>query len=246
MEKEKQWLLREKYNNQPTKKFYNDLKRIDAGEPVDYVIGFTEFLSCKIDLSKKPLIPRPDTEFWVLSAIEEIKKKSQTKIKVLDIFSGSGCIGVALLKNVPSLLCDFSDIERNNVKQIKINLKINKINKKRFKVIQSDIFEKIKSKYDFILANPPYVAQNLKNKLQKSVLDYEPKVALFSGRDGLWVIKKFLAKAKNYLNINGLIFMEFSPEQKKEIETIIIKNRYTAFKFYKDQNERWRWVSIAR
>lgn len=237
LNKEIGWLLREKYDGQPTKQFYKDVKRMEAGEPIDYVIGFTEFLGCKIDLSKKPLIPRKETEFWVGQEIKNIKAG-----KVLDIFSGSGCIGVAVLKHLPNVLCDISEKDNKLIPQIKINLKINKA---KAKVIQSDIFSNIKNKYDFIFANPPYIPQTKKIKIQKSVLKYEPKAALFGGTDGLFYINKFLKQAKNYLNASGTIFMEFDSAQKKQIEAIIKKYKYSKYEFKKDQFNRWRWVEIC-
>ena len=85
-----------------------------------------------------------------------------------------------------------------------------------------------------------------KNKVQKSVLKYEPRKALFGGNDGLFYIKKFLKQAKNYLNSGGIIFMEFSPEQKKEIQKLILKYKYKNYKFYKDQYKKWRWVWISK
>lgn len=274
MQKEEQWLLKEKYNNKATKQFKKDLKRLKKGEPVDYVIGFTEFLGCKIDLSKKTLIPRKETEFWMAKVIEEIRTAlalrrsaedvksivqrswghENYKLKVLDIFAGSGCIGVSVLANVENLLCDFADVDVKAISQIKINLKNNFIKPDRYKVFKSDIFKNIKGKYDFILANPPYIPDYrvnpsarlraiLRNRIQKSVLKYEPKKALFGGKDGMSFINKFLKNAKKHLNNGGGIFMEFDPPQKKEIEKMLKKYKYKSWEFNKDQYDKLRWLS---
>lgn len=265
-EKEINWLLKEKYFGKETKEFFNDVKKIKAGEPVDYIIGFTEFLGNKIDLSKKPLIPRPETEFWVSKFINEALRhfvpqgKSLSKLRVLDIFSGSGCIGVAIAKNIPDLLpcpseaqqseggCEFeiisSDKSPEAISQIKINYKLNNIDKKRYKVIESDVFENISKKYNFILANPPYIPTKNKSKVQKSTLKYEPKQALFGGGDGLFFIKKFLKQAKSHLTKNGTIYMEFDSPQKTKINQLLKKYKYTSWQFCKDQYGKWRFVVI--
>ena len=253
MNKQITWLLKEKYHNRATKKFERDVLRLKRGEPLDYVIGFAEFLGCKIDLSKKPFIPRPETEFWVKETIEIIKKSySQNErslvlgvslyIRILDIFSGSGCIGLAILKHIKNASVDFADIDRKCLEQAKINCQINKISPARYKIIKSDVFKNIKGKYDFILANPPYIAETRKSKIQKSVLKYEPRQALFGGKDGLFYIRRFLKEAKNHLNKEGKIYMEFDFMQKKEIEKILRKFRYNNFEFKKDQYNKWRWL----
>jgi len=239
MQKEIGWLLKEKYNDEPDNNFYADIKRLKMGEPLDYIIGFTEFLGCRIDLSRKPLVPRPETEFWLGRVLKEINGE-----KVLDIFSGSGCIGIAILKNTKIRLCDLVDREGGAIEQIKINCEINKIDSKRYKVIQSDVFESVRGKYDYVFANPPYIAKSRTGKIQKSVLRFEPKKALFCGKDGLFYIKKFLRDAKKHLNIGGKIYMEFSPEQKEQIEALIKKYNYMAYEFHRDQYGRWRWVMI--
>jgi len=246
------WLLKEKHNNKSTEQFKKDVERLKRGEPLDYVIGFKEFLSCKIDLSKKPLIPRLETEFWVEKAIKIIKKPfgaAQGKIlRILDMFAGSGCIGTAILKHIKNIKVDFAEKDKKLLEQIKINLSHNfndrEKNGTRYKVVRSDVFKNIKNKYDFIFANPPYISIKNKNKVQTSVLNYEPHKALFGGVDGLFYIRKFLKQAKDYLNPGGKIFMEFSPDQKKEIEKLIKKFGYKNCKFCKDQYGKWRYIMI--
>ncbi|TSC96147.1 MAG: release factor glutamine methyltransferase, partial [Parcubacteria group bacterium Athens1014_26] len=176
-----QQLFRDKYGSTGSplrddkwKEFIQDAIRLKNGEPLDYIIGWAPFLNCKIDLSLKPLVPRTETEFWIEKAIREIKKfiqnNSRKTIKILDIFSGSGCIGVAALKNIPGSRITFSEIDPQLIKQIKISLKLNKISPKQYKLIKSDTFKNITGRYDFILANPPYIPLKIKNKVQKEVL----------------------------------------------------------------------------
>jgi len=275
LKKEIKWLLEEKYQGVLSKNFEKDVARIKKGEPLDYVIGFTEFLGCKIDLSKKPLIPRPETEFWVGQAIEDIKinsaKCSSAKIlRILDIFAGSGCIGIALLKKLSDsrcptkILCDFVDIEKRCIEQIKINLKINGVSACSI-VRQLDVFKvqarqkrsahfdgsatilasQVLRRYDYIFANPPYIAKIKRSRIQKSVLNFEPNRALFGGKDGFFYIRKFLSGAKKHLNQGGKIYMEFDPVQKQRIGDMIKKYEYKNYKFFKDQYGKWRFVMIG-
>jgi release factor glutamine methyltransferase len=207
-----------------------------------------KFLNCKIDLSKEVFIPRVETEFWVKKAIKSIRATSneQRTIKVLDIFAGSGCIGISVLKNIRNSYVDFVDIDKKAIEQIKINLRLNKISPKRYRVIRSNIFEKVKGEYDFIFANPPYVAKERLGEVQESVKKFEPKISWYGGRGGLKYIKKFLKEARNHLKENGIIFMEVDPLQKEEVEKILKKESYKKFKFYKDQFKKIRWVKILK
>ncbi|MDP2741072.1 MAG: hypothetical protein Q8O66_00050, partial [bacterium] len=97
---------------------------------------------------------------------------------------------------------------------------------------------------------PPYIATRNKNKIQKSVLEFEPKIALFGGKDGFLYIRRFLKEAKNHLRPagdgypDGKIYMEFDCIQKREIEKLIKKIGYRSYKFNKDQYNKWRWVEI--
>jgi len=216
--------------------------------PIEYERGYTKFLNCKIDLRNRVFIPRIETEFWVARAIKTIRTSNieHRTLKVLDIFAGSGCIGISILKNVKNLLVDFADIDKKAIEQIKINLKLNKIPSQRYRIYQSNLFEKIKNKnYNYIFANPPYVAKEKIKEVQPSVLKYEPKRAILAGKKGLFYIRKFLKEVKKFLKPDGIIYLEFDPEQKNEISNILKKENYKNSKFFKDQFKKWRWTRIA-
>jgi len=210
--------------------------------PKEYRDGFKIFLGQKIDLSKHPLIPRAETEYWASKAIEEIGKREN--IDCLDLFSGSGCIGSAVLKNTKAF-CDFGEIEKNFLEQIKINVELLGIDSNRYNIFETDIFSGISKKYDYILANPPYVAERRMNDVGVDVMAFEPRVALFSGEEGMDIIKAFLNESKNYLKENGIIFLEFDPQQEKEIESILQKNEYSSWEFFCDQFGLVRFVRIV-
>ena len=181
-------------------------------EPEAYILGSVDFLKCKIDLSKRPLIPRVETEFWVEKAIKVIQAREAIEaIRCLDIFAGSGC----------------------------------NIDASRFQIIKSDVFENVSGSYDYIFANPPYVAEEKIEDVQDSVLNYEPHNALFGGADGLLYIRTFLEKAHKYLNKGGKIYMEFDPHEKEEIERISKSAGYKEIKFHQDQFQRWRHLSLS-
>ncbi len=223
-----------------------DIARLKTGEPLDHIIGFVEFLGCKILVNKDVLIPRFETEFWVEKAVDELKVIKLSSYKVLDMFAGSGAVGIAIMRHVKNTRVVFAESEKEAVRKIKINCKKNKIPEKRYEIIQSDIFEKVKGGFDYIFANPPYIPNNQKtrNKIQKSVIDYEPHAALFGGKDGLLYIRKFLASAKNFLNPNGKLYIEFDSLQKPAIAKLLQQNGYKKWDFHRDQYGKWRYVVV--
>jgi len=211
--------------------------------PNEYKKGFTKFLNCKIDLRNRVFIPRTETGFWVKKAIKELSSLREG-LKVLDIFAGSGCIGISILKNVENSFVDFVDIDKKAIEQIKINLKLSRISPKRYKIYQSNLFEKLKGKYNYIFANPPYAAKEKIKEVQPSVLRYEPRRAILGGKKGLFYIRKFLKEAKKFLKPDGTIYFEFDPEQKNEISNILRKENYKNFKFFKDEFKKYRFVKV--
>jgi len=210
----------------------------------DYIIGYINFLNCKIDLSKRPFIPRPETEFWISKVLDLLRKKEKKDIYCLDLFSGSGCIGISILKNLENTYCVFGEISDCFLEQIKINLIGNKINKKKYRIIKTDIFSNIENKFDCIFANPPYVAEERVEEVDEKVKKYEPNIALFGGRDGMFFIKKFLEKFRNYLKKGGLVFMEIDPDQKNSIQSFLKRQGNLNFEFWKDQFNKDRVVVI--
>ncbi len=209
-----------------------------------------KFINCKIDYKNQVFQPRIETEFWVGKEIKELKAKSvrssssrcDSIIEVLDIFAGTGCIGIAILKNIKNASVNFVDISDEAIKQIKINLKLNNISKERYKIYKSNLFEKLKGeRYDFIFANPPYVALDRISEVQKEVLEKDPHISLFAGKDGMDYIRKFFIQIKEYLKSNGKIFLEFDPFQKKKIKEILEKEKFK-FIFKKDQFGKFRWL----
>lgn len=248
MNKETSWLLREKYSGKETPAFIADLKRLQRGEPLAYVIGWVEFLGAKIDLSERPLIPRPETEWWVENVIAEIARGRSNvgneRIKILDLFAGSGCIGVALLKHLTNARVDLGEKDSNFCAQIRKNLRLNRLSK-RACVIETDVFSNVDGKYDRIFANPPYIDRAKKGTVQKSVLKHEPHEALFAKERGLFFFRKLLREARAHLVPEGVLYAEFGIGQKSALARLARARGWDA-KFHKDQYGKWRYVELRR
>ncbi|OGG86063.1 hypothetical protein A2392_01195 [Candidatus Kaiserbacteria bacterium RIFOXYB1_FULL_46_14] len=231
MDQSEEWLLKEKYNGEKCEAFFADLKRLTAGEPLGYVIGHAPFLNCKIFLDSHPLIPRPETEYWVEKAIKEIEKAGKASprpLRILDLCAGSGAIGVAVAKAVPSAEVTFVEIDPSHLptieKNITQNLSINrKVLGERFVVIESDLFSKVEGEFDFILTNPPYIDPAI-DRTEENVKNFEPHLALYGGVNGVELIARLIAEAPQYLSDNGQLWIEHEPEQTEMISKLAFDN----------------------
>lgn len=217
LSQEELWLLQEKYSGQKTEGFLTDCTRLANDEPLGYVIGHVPFLGHTIHLDSHPLIPRPETEFWVEKAIATIDHASHDQndhqnVSVLDLCAGSGCIGVALASALPSARITFAELEAEHLSTIKKNADFNEIPNNRYTIVQSDLFENIKGSFDYILTNPPYIDPVL-DRTQTSVTNFEPHRALYGGHLGLALIKKIITKAPHHLSPHGQLWIEHEPEQ---------------------------------
>lgn len=238
-------LLAEKYHIANAVFAARDIERVLKGEPLDYVIGWTPFLGCHVDLSMRPFIPRPETEYWVGEAIQSLKSRFGKKpFRCLDMFSGSGAVGIAVLKHVSAGHTAFAEKNPRFIEQIKINLRENNISKNRFRVARSNLFDGVTGKFDVILANPPYAGD--KTKIHPAVKKYESREAWDGGEDGLFLIGKFLKSARNFISPGGEIWMEFGAEQAPAIALLLRRFGYSDFSFYRDQYRRVRYVVIRK
>ena len=247
MKKEIEWIIKDKYNGKvDAGSLRQDINRLKSGEPIDYIIGWKDFLGVKIFLEQHPLIPREESAYWAERAMATMiaEGKAMKGGLILDIFAGSGCLGLSVLKHIPQIKVHFADKEKKFLKQIEENAKANKINKRRYRLISSDIFSKIKDKYDVILANPPYIPSAKLKKMPKSVITFEPIKALDGGKDGLFFIKRFLKGAKKRLKKEGAIYMEFNSGQEQKIGKILKENKYPFWIFGKDQFGKYRYVVV--
>lgn len=199
--------------------------------PIQKIIGYIDFSGIKIDLSKKVLIPRYETEelvFYLIKFIDQYKYKT-----ALDLCSGSGFIGIALKKYRNELNICQADIDSRAIKQTKINYKINSIENT---LIKSNMFSKLTNKkFDLIVSNPPYISKLERKTMDKSVLWYEPKKALFAKNKGLFFYEQIENEYKKFLNHNGLLFLEINP---LNVEWFIVNN----YQIIKDINGKERFA----
>ncbi|ENY68697.1 Modification methylase HEMK [Metamycoplasma auris 15026] len=227
----KEVLLQEKRRyEQPLFISKKEEKLLKKDYPVQKIIGYQEMQKVHIDIRYNVLIPRYETEEVIIRSYAYLNKNSN----VLDLCCGSGFIGLAIAKNIGCNVT-LSDISLAAIKQTKLNMKIN--NLKSCKVIKSNLFKKIKEKYDLIISNPPYL--NKKDSFPNS-LRFEPKKALYAKNDGLFFYKKIIANAINFLNEKGHLIFEIDLNAKNWLE----KNYPNAI-FEKDINKKYRIAILS-
>lgn len=213
----------EEYN-----KIINITDRRKNGEPLQYILGETEFMSLDFYVEEGVLIPRSDTEILVETVMEYIKDSDN----VLDICTGSGCIGISLAhyKNVTADLIDISDIALSVAKK---NVARNNV-QDRVKTIKMDILNECpKKKYNAVVSNPPYIESDVIATLQTEVKDHEPHLALDGGKDGLIFYRRICEIAPDILEDNGLLAFEIGYNQGESVSELM-KENFTDVRVIKD------------
>ncbi len=227
------------------------IKRLVDGEPVQYITGIQEFWSMDFIVNSSVLIPRPETEILVEQALKVYNEEYRDKnpdISVLEIGTGSGAIAIAIASELENTKISAVDISGKALATAKLNAAKHGM-EDRIDFYEGSLFtpfEKDHQSFDIILSNPPYVTIKDYELLPEKIKNYEPKLALESGEDGLNHIREILEKAPAFLNPGGWIMLEMDPRQTDSALRIINSNiEYSSGKVIKDYSSKDRIV-IAR
>ena len=213
-----------------------------SGKPVSRIINKRDFWKKEFKLNEETLDPRPDSETLIESVLEHYKDKLQG-LKILDLGSGSGCLGLSLLDEYHNSKVSFLDISEKSLEIVKINSS-NFGFSDRSKFVHLDWRDRDwdlnllkienETKFDIIISNPPYIPEGEIKKLQKEVREYDPFIALNGGKDGLNAYKLIIPKLRNILKKNGKIFFEIGKGQEKFISSIGMEYGLLPIQYKKD------------
>jgi len=205
-------------------------------EPVQYILGFTEFYGLHLNVNPSVLIPRPETEILVETILNELSTKEN--VKILDIGCGSGNISIALGKNLPNCEITALDISKDALQVAQKNATKNNVTNINFvegDIILNGILDN--HKFDVIVSNPPYVSINEYTTLQNEITKYEPKEAVTDDADGLKFFKRISEFSMNKLNDGGSLFFEIGMGQSKNVSLIMSENGFEEIKIVKDYQQ---------
>lgn len=217
-------------------KLEEGVNKLNQGIPVQYIVGNVEFYGSIIEVNKKVLIPRFETEELVDRVIKKLKNKND--LDIVDLGTGSGCIAISLAKNLNSNV-DAVDISKEALEIAKKNAINNNVN---INFYLGDMLNPLNKKYDVIISNPPYIAYD--EEIMDIVKNNEPHLALYADNEGLYYYEKILKNVKNYLKKNYLIAFEIGYKQAKKIE--LLANTYLTCKvtIEKDLSGKDRYIFI--
>ena len=221
--------------------FLSALERLKTHEPIQYILGKTNFMDLEFKVNSSVLIPRPETEELVrLMLKEDLDGK-----EILDIGTGSGCIAISLAKNLPNAKVTALDISIDVLEVAKENAKLNAVN---IEFINADIFEyQSDKKYDVIVSNPPYVTESEKVFMEKNVLNFEPNLALFvADENPVKYYESIMNFSSNNLNLKGKIYFEINENLSYKLDTLCEKYSYNSIIYLKDNFNKNRILVLEK
>ncbi|MBI5476070.1 MAG: peptide chain release factor N(5)-glutamine methyltransferase [Ignavibacteriales bacterium] len=219
--------------------FKNLFKKRLTKEPLQYILGYTEFMGIRINVTPAVLIPRPETEILVEAIIKKLKSSKKSNNKIFEIGTGSGCIAVSLAKYLPDISITAIDKSTSALEVAKQNASDSNVNNK-IKFIESDFlsqnYDSPGGLYDVIVSNPPYIHQDEIDSLEAEVKNFEPENAYTDHSDGLTFYKAISLNGKNMLINGGLIFVEVGYNQGQTVKNIFQSDGYRNIKLINDYN----------
>ena len=228
--------------NKEIKKFKYLIRERLAGKPVSRIINKRNFWKMEFKLNEATLDPRPDSETLIYAVLSHFTNKLQP-LKILDLGSGSGCLGLSLLDEYQNSKVSFLDTSQKSLEIVKNNsLKFGLSERSKFLQLnwKDDNWDKslIKiendTKFDVIISNPPYIPTDDIKKLQKEVKEYDPLIALDGGKDGMDAYKLIIPKLRNLIKTNGKIFLEIGKGQENFVSKIGIEHGLKLIELQKD------------
>ena len=203
--------------------------------PLQYIVGEWEFMGLTFKVNEHVLIPRQDTEVLVEKAVSVIESEFTNykgNINVMDMCTGSGCIGISVAKNVNHTHVTCVDVSKEALEVAKENAQNNKV--KNISFVQSDLFTNVSGKYNVIISNPPYITSSEIEKLMPEVKDYEPRIALDGDKDGLKFYRLIIERSKEYLEEKGFILFEIGYDQGKQVKELLKQKGFADIEVLKD------------
>lgn len=187
--------------------FWSQVEELLTGKPIQYVIGYEEFYGRTFHVNEHVLIPRPETEELIVESLQRIQGKfGDAPVRVADIGTGSGAIAITLKCEAPQLDVTATDISREALSVAKHNAETLNCD---LSFLQGDLAAPLQAeKWDVILSNPPYIAEEEASLMTSTVLDYEPHTALFAQEEGLYCYRKLAEQLPSMMNSNGIIGLE--------------------------------------
>ena len=223
--------LDKKLDQNDQNNFRDLIKKRSKGKPLAYLTGIKSFWKCDFQVNEKVLIPRPDSGIIVEQVLKIYKNKDY--LNFLEVGVGSGCIALSILKEKKFFLGTGVDLSQGSIDICKYNA--NKLGvSNRIKLLKSDVDNLNFGKYDLIISNPPYIKKFDLKKLNKEVINYEPKLALDGGLEGLSVIRKVIRKSSELIKLNGKLILEIGYDQREPVIKMLNENNFYNNRILKD------------
>lgn len=199
--------------------YHQNISRRERSEPVQYIVGTTEFYGLPLKVNRNVLIPRPETEHLVESLLSRVSKDEP--LAIADVGTGSGAIAIALAFHLPQANLTALDISSDALRLAEINAALNGV-ADRVRSLQSDLLGAVtQERFDAVVSNPPYVAEEDRATLSSEVRDFEPATALFAGPCGLEFYQRLIPQAETVLKPGGWLLMEIGYGQQSAIEALL-------------------------